>query len=198
MISEASERWCHQVGETDVSYGRGKDALIRAAVEIVAERGLRGMTFRAVAEAAGVNNALIAHHFGNREGLLSAAMNWTAEQMVEKSAFKNAASQPEAFQQAMDTIAVMDRNLLVFQYEIIIEASRNERYREPVRSLYQAYFRGLSPDEESISALTRARFAALDGLVLQSIGGAITLEEFDESLQALLQQVWAAGSVKQN
>lgn len=56
-------------------YGQGREALIRAAVEVAAVRGLRGMTFRAVAEAAGVNNALIAHHFRNREGLLLAALD---------------------------------------------------------------------------------------------------------------------------
>ena len=53
-----------------VPYGGGRDLLVESTVQVVAERGLRGLTFRAVAERAGVNNSLVAHHFGTREALL--------------------------------------------------------------------------------------------------------------------------------
>ncbi len=60
-------------------YGDGREALLAAVVHVVADRGLRGLTYRAVAEHAGVNNTLISHHFGSRDALLEAAMEWASE-----------------------------------------------------------------------------------------------------------------------
>ncbi|MFF5262368.1 TetR/AcrR family transcriptional regulator [Actinomadura viridis] len=43
-----------------------------AALALFAERGMRGTTIRAVAEAAGVSPGLVQHHFGSKEGLREA------------------------------------------------------------------------------------------------------------------------------
>lgn len=147
-------------------YGQGREALIRAAVEVAAVRGLRGMTFRAVAEAAGVNNALIAHHFRNREGLLLAALDWATENLIRTTSLSKSTTEPEAFQRAVEAVVDADRNVMVFQYELILEASRNERFRPKVVELYRAYTQGMMPESVEITPLTRARFAAIDGLVL--------------------------------
>ena len=48
-----------------LNYDEGREALLQAAVRVVADKGLRGLTFRAVAEEAGVNNTLVVHHFGS-------------------------------------------------------------------------------------------------------------------------------------
>ena len=63
-------------------YGQGRDALLAATVHVVAREGLRGLTYRAVAEEAGVANTLVAHHFGTRDALLQAALDWAAEQSI--------------------------------------------------------------------------------------------------------------------
>lgn len=175
--------------EQQGTYGQGREALIRAAVEVAAVRGLRGMTFRAVAEAAGVNNALIAHHFRNREGLLLAALDWATENLIRTTSLSKSTTEPEAFQQAVEAVVEADRNVMVFQYELILEASRNERFRPKVVELYRAYTQGMMPESVEITPLTRARFAAIDGLVLQLVSGAISHEEFEESLRAILRQV---------
>src|SRR3712207_5466329 len=60
-------------------HGQGREALLRATVHVVAREGLRGLTYRAVAEEAGVANTLVAHHFGTRDALLQAALEWAAE-----------------------------------------------------------------------------------------------------------------------
>lgn len=164
-------------------YGEGRDALHRATVEIVAERGLRGLTFRAVGDAAGVSNALVAYHFGDREGLLISTLEWSTDIAITQSRLKAASESSDSFEDAMHATAVEFRSFLVFQYEMIAEASRNDAFREPVTKLYRSFFDALSPEDDAESrALTRAQFATLDGLVLQAVSGAITVEEFRDSV----------------
>src|SRR3712207_8439845 len=55
-------------------YGEGRRALLAAAVHVVATRGLRHLTYRSVAQEAGVAHGLVAHHFGTRDALLEAAL----------------------------------------------------------------------------------------------------------------------------
>ena len=50
-----------------------KEALILAVLELVAERGVRGATVRAIAEKADVTQGLIRHYFSSKEDLITAA-----------------------------------------------------------------------------------------------------------------------------
>lgn len=47
--------------------------LIRAALELIAESGLEGVTLRAIAERAGCSRGLVNYHFGSKEDLLRKA-----------------------------------------------------------------------------------------------------------------------------
>ena len=51
-----------------------RSALLRAASEAFAARGFAGARTQAIADAAGVNKAMILHHFGNKQGLYSAVI----------------------------------------------------------------------------------------------------------------------------
>ncbi len=53
-------------------HGDLRNALIRAGVEILDEKGLEGLTLRACAARAGVSHAAPAHHFDGLSGLLTA------------------------------------------------------------------------------------------------------------------------------
>lgn len=67
-----------QVSRVDASsdVDESSQALLeQAALEILQERGvLAGLNLREVAERAGVNRALVYHHFGSREALLRSAL----------------------------------------------------------------------------------------------------------------------------
>ncbi|WP_139491020.1 TetR/AcrR family transcriptional regulator [Brevibacillus dissolubilis] len=57
--------------------GRGEEQetrhrILTAARELMAMRGYKGATTRAIAEMAGVNEVTVFRHFGNKEGILSA------------------------------------------------------------------------------------------------------------------------------
>jgi len=53
-----------------------RDALLEAARRLFAERGYEGASLRAIAAAAGVDAALVAHFFGSKAELLAAAAEW--------------------------------------------------------------------------------------------------------------------------
>ena len=174
-----------------VAYGAGRDVLIAATVDVVAEKGLRGLTFRAIAERAEVNNSLIAHHFGTREALLFAALEWAVEQSIEVTELPGLGSE-ELFTETLLQAIATRPELQAFQYEMILEARRNELYREPVVKLYGRYHevvvqslraQGLTGD---VDAAARATFAALDGIVLQYMAG-VGVDE----LRGALRQIWA-------
>ena len=48
--------------------------LLESAVPLFASKGLSGVSIRQLAEAAGVNSALISYHFGGKEGLYAAVL----------------------------------------------------------------------------------------------------------------------------
>lgn len=52
-------------------HGDLREALIKAADEIIAKEGIEGFSLRTAAERAGVSPAAPAHHFGNARGLLT-------------------------------------------------------------------------------------------------------------------------------
>jgi TetR/AcrR family transcriptional regulator, repressor for neighboring sulfatase len=54
-------------------------ALIEAAIELFAERGPAAVSVREIATRAGVNHGLVHRHFGSKEGLLSAVLQFLAE-----------------------------------------------------------------------------------------------------------------------
>jgi AcrR family transcriptional regulator len=175
-------------------YGTGKEALLRAAVTVVATKGMRGLTYRSVAEAAGVNNTLVAHHFGSRDALIAAALDWATEQSISASKLREAATLGHSFTETLLGLLLAEPELQVFQYEMILEARRRPELSEAVTALYENYVgalaAGLSASgvTHNVQVVARTLFAALDGLVLQYLAGvdrsaiAASLEEVHEVL----------------
>lgn len=171
-------------------YGTGRQELLGATVRVVAAKGLRGMTFRAVADEAGVNNTLIAHHFGSRDGLLAAALEWSGERSILGADLSDYASHSDSFISALSENVMTASALEVFQYEMILEATRRPELRPAVKDLYERYIAellpGLAPAGlDADSSLGRAIFAALDGLMLQFLSSVITAEQMRDSLRSL-------------
>lgn len=159
-----------------MQYGEGRDALIAATVDIVADKGLRGLTFRAVAEQAQVNNSLVAHHFGTRDSLLAAALEWAVDQSIETSHLLDFESQDRFTDAFLESLTVAPETQ-VFQYEMILEARRNPLFRAPVEQLYERYFVVTRESlrrhgvEHDLDAIARHVFSALEGFVLHSLAG---------------------------
>ncbi|MGK3950860.1 TetR/AcrR family transcriptional regulator [Microbacterium sp. I2] len=173
-----------------LGYGDGREALLKATVAVVARKGLRGLTFRAVAEEAGVNNTLIAHYFGNRDGLLAAALEWSADRSIGAADLSEYATDAEHFRAALVSNVLSEPDVEIFQFEMILESSRRPELQAPVRRLYERYVAALAAGREKLGApssepLNLALFAALDGLMLQYLSRSITAEQLEDAVAAL-------------
>lgn len=176
------------VAETTEQPGipRGRHALLEAAIRVGAGRGLRHLTYRAVAAEAGVAHGLVAHHFGTRDALLEAALRFSLERSVGSLSSAPGSGHINALFAGVTSWVKQDADDAVFQYELILESRRRPELRAYVRSLYQGYREALRqelaacelPDDPDLVHLI---FAALDGLVFQLT----CLDEWQEMESAL-------------
>lgn len=178
-------------------YGSGRLRIMEAATEVVLHEGLRGLTFRAVAEQAGVSNSLIVHHFGTRQKLLEETLNWTLEESIGSTQLPLFANDPEAYVTTFFDLLTAEMPVVVFQYQMILESQRKPMIRQPVRKLYDQYIDELvgiiqlstatKIDEDS----GRYIFAALDGLMLQYVAG-VEREKIEAALLAFWNSLFAS------
>lgn len=153
------------------AYGEGRTALLRAAIHVVATAGLRRLTYRAVAEAAGVTHGLVVHHFGTRDALIEQALRYSLESSVTNSELGDVTGSLDSFGRGLADFVTADPELQAFQYELILESRRRPELQPYVEELYDTYReaarRQLAADGITDVATTEAAFATLDGLVFQ-------------------------------
>ncbi|MFJ9690815.1 TetR/AcrR family transcriptional regulator [Kitasatospora sp. NPDC101183] len=156
-------------------YGTGREALLRAAVRVVARGGLRKLTYRAVAQEAGVTHGLVVHHFGSRDALIEAALAHTIRTSLNTSALGSGTGRLADFSAGVSEMVSSDPDTQAFQYDLLLEARRRPELLTQVRVLYDEYFDAtrrelsLMLPEGADDGLTRLVFAALDGLVLHQL-----------------------------
>lgn len=73
-----------------------RDRILDACERTIAETGLRGFRMTAVAREAGVSIGLLSYHFGDRDGLLQAALDRVNEGAAERAARDPHAATPLA------------------------------------------------------------------------------------------------------
>ncbi|MEW2486346.1 TetR family transcriptional regulator [Streptomyces sp. NPDC048411] len=158
-----------------VNYGAGREALLSAAVRVVARGGLRKLTYRAVAEEAGVTHGLVVHHFGSRDALIEEALTHAVRTSLSTSALEPGTGKVTDFSTGLSEMVTADPDIQVFQYELLLESRRRPELLPPLRALYDEYFEATQRELTRIlpgganPALMRLVFAALDGLVLHQL-----------------------------
>lgn len=167
-----------------------REALISAALELVAEGGPQAASVRAIAERAGVTPGLIRHYFSSKEELNRAAYQRLVSRMTVDSleALEAVGPQPEArltaFVVATLRPPVVDRlslslwagylNLMLGDLEMCAAHVQGYlTYRDHLQSLIEALPREASPQKCRADAI--ACNAVLDGLWLE---GSATPEDF--------------------
>jgi len=149
-----------------------------------------------------VNNTLVAHHFGSRDALIAAALDWAAEQSISASRLREAAALGHSFTESLLELLLAEPELQVFQYEMILEARRRPELAEAVSALYENYVSALAEGLSSsglthnVQVVARTLFAALDGLVLQYLAGvdrALIAASLEEVHEVLLLRTGAGG-----
>lgn len=177
-------------------YGNGRDALVRAAIDVVAEDGLDGLSFRKVALRAGVNNTLITHHFGSMEALLEAAADWATRQSQRFSEMTNIASPIDAeFAAGLVRLVSDDPNLQIFQYYMALAARRSPQLQNIAERLQESYVEGIGRALERYGYkgdgnAAHVVYAALDGLVFHqlTVPGVVDTEAAIVRLGSMLQR----------
>ena len=155
------------------AYGEGRQALLDAAVRVVAQSGLRGLTYRAVAAEAGVTQGLVAHHFGSRSRLVHEALLAAGDESIRDTLDTTGANIDE-FASALSQFISQTEELQAFQLELVLEARRRPELKADSRALYDSYIDATGEALANMGvatnpALTRLVFAALDGLVFQQL-----------------------------
>jgi AcrR family transcriptional regulator len=145
---------------------------LRAVPRTVAHHGFRGLTYRALAEEAGVTYGLISYHFGTREALIEAAAKLAVEDAIARSDLVPESGRLDDFAGGLTRLIREDAAGQSFQFDLVTESMRNDKLHPPVVELYTRYIdavedalREFGVDDDP--ALARLVFAALDGLTLQ-------------------------------
>ncbi|MGR0220572.1 TetR/AcrR family transcriptional regulator [Agromyces sp. ZXT2-6] len=175
----------------------GRRALLQATITVVARSGLRALTYRAVAAEAGVSHGLVRHHFGTRDQLIAAALEFAVAESLRETSMTDAAGRPAAadparFAAGIESLADRSTDMQAFQYELLLEARRRPELREHVERYYETYRRATTAqlralgieDEEFIEVI----WFALDGLVFKHLvlGSAAESERVLERIRRLV------------
>ncbi|WP_338894619.1 TetR family transcriptional regulator [Streptomyces sp. TG1A-60] len=184
-----------------LSYGEGREALLKAAVRVVARGGLRKLTYRAVAEEAGVTHGLVVHHFGSRDALIEEALAHAIRTSLNTSALEPGTGRVADFSTGLSDMVTADPDTQAFQYELLLESRRRPELLPQIRALYDEYFDAARRELDRMlpagtdKAVARLVFAALDGLVLHQLvlGEPDVTDAALEELRSLLRLLEANG-----
>ncbi|WP_433799952.1 TetR/AcrR family transcriptional regulator [Actinomycetospora sp. CA-084318] len=174
------------------AYGTGRDALLDAAVRVVADRGLRNLTYRAVAQEAGVTHGLVTHYFGTREELIGQALTYSLQMSTTVVSPEPGSGRLDVLVEGLGDLVASTPAVQAFQYELALEARRTPRLAPELQAVYRGYREALARelaaaglDDERLVAVV---FAAIDGLVFQQVCGVNDLptDEVVATLRSLL------------
>lgn len=138
--------------------------LLRAAFTVATEDGLAGLTTRAVAAEAGVSQGLVFFHFGNREALLVALLDWLLASVLRRRADRLGPDAPPAarlYDLVARELAGLPANRARVQmlFDFWVMGMRQTDVRERIRHALDAYRRDFRPYAEAVIAADPERFA---------------------------------------
>jgi len=160
---------------------RRREALLRAAIELLGETGAKSVTHRAVAERAGVPLASTTYYFRSVNELIEEALKFhVAERVAELEGLAEvalritAASVTQIAERMAEILVAAPTPILVAQYQMYLEAGRNPAL-QPAASEALAAFEGLiarvltALGAREPRAAAEAFFALLDGFALHRL-----------------------------
>ncbi len=176
------------------AYGEGREALLDAAVRVVAAKGLRGLTIRGVAEEAGVTHGLVRYYFKNRSGLIHEAMLRAGAETVGETLEPDGSAGISRLRANFPQFISDTADLQAFQFEVALESRRQPELSADALALYDGYHAAMAHYLESAGieptpGLVRLVYAACDGLAFQQLlyGRPANSAEALDALAALLE-----------
>lgn len=182
-------------------------ALLDAAIEVVAERGISAATHRAIAARAGVSASTTSYFFESIDALLAEAMRERLAEQVDRlralaetienrdTATEPRGARARTVDDLADAAAVLvlgvPRALTVAQFETYLMASRDNTYSDYAAEMFDAFenlvatglrAEGAAGPEEG----ARAVVALTDGLMLQHLARGTSRAHAKEEIRAAL------------
>ncbi|WP_020377221.1 TetR/AcrR family transcriptional regulator [Candidatus Microthrix parvicella] len=158
-----------------------REALLDAAIAVLAERGTRGLTFRAVDANAGTPVGTASNYFANRDELIAQVFEQIGVRLApdpdEVDRLSQRTPSTELFADYMRYIVARlsaERDVTIALFELRLEASRNPRIAELVQNWVSTGFAadvafndgaGLPGGREQLALF----HYALDGLMLDRL-----------------------------
>jgi AcrR family transcriptional regulator len=153
--------------------------ILKAAHDILEEKGFGALSFDAIARASGQYKGSITYYFGDKANLLARLADSVGDGIMEQALtrLQSLPSGPERIREAVATNEAVGRNLSEYRlfFDIIAQAARLEDVRKSIAKLYVEYRaanRSMlveSPQAwgEQVEELGTLSLAILDGLALQ-------------------------------
>jgi DNA-binding transcriptional regulator YbjK len=173
-------------------------AIADAAIHLVATRGLRGLTHRAVDEETGLPPGSTSYYLRTRGALLTACVNRMLERDLARASGQAELptdGQLEELLVSMVLNLVRDRpDDLIARYELSLEASRQPELRDAIIQGGRLLREGLAeilatlgvPDADTVAWPVAAM---MDGLLYDRVAGAgttLSAEAFEQSVRQTL------------
>lgn len=151
----------------------GRTALLDATITVVAQGGLRSLTYRAVAAAAGVSHGLVRYHFGTRDQLIEEALDYSISESLSASNMHAQVLSPSEFAEGVETLASSHGDIHAFQYELLLESRRRPDLAPHVERYYTQYRQAIARQLTSLGvtdhAMADAIWFMLDGIVFKQL-----------------------------
>lgn len=189
-----------------------RNAILEAAIEVIANKGFQRTTIKEIAKQAGVADGTIYNYFKNKDAILFAIVEMITQAEVRDLHFSEAVQQlPQQFiegyvKQRMAEVNDSFQALKVILPETItnreLSAMINEKIYEPVFEISEAFFQQMM-DNNQIKAMdakiaTRLFAAPIMGLVfLRLLGDAHVTQHWDtyaETLGSMLTKLFIDSS----
>ncbi|WP_405531965.1 TetR family transcriptional regulator [Streptomyces avidinii] len=157
-----------------------RQRIIDAAIRVVGERGIAGLSHRSVAAEADVPLGSTTYHFKTLDDLLVAALHQANEGFAQAVARSAALADPDAdlaaaLARLLGELLAADRGRVELEYELYLAALRRPALRPVAAAWCEAVAAALTPRTDPVTA--RALVAAMDGIGLQVL---LTDAAYDE------------------
>lgn len=156
-----------------------RQQLLESAFAVAARDGLDALTIRAVAAEAGLSHGLVLFHFGSKEGLLHALLNWVLEStMVRPDNNLAAIPAAERLLAAIDreTAELADRQAYTsLLFEFWVRGVNDELIRSRIQTAMVAYRADLEPLARDLIASDPGRWPGITPADLATLAGQVIL-----------------------
>ncbi|WP_405781738.1 TetR/AcrR family transcriptional regulator [Streptomyces sp. NBC_00859] len=171
-----------------------RDRIIDAAIRIVSDHGIAGLSHRSVAAEADVPLGSTTYHFATLDELLVAALRRVSEEpQTAVDGWARALDEPgEALAGRLTTLlgrlVAGDRSRARLEYELYLAALRREALRPVAAEWLDAFVEVVRAHVDGDAATARSVVALIDGLLIQLLltGRAFEPEEVREALARVI------------